>query len=155
MASHTLFCAGSPELTDLMTAEAAGFGAAQIAESGAGISCTGSLETAYRLCLWSRIMNRVQIHLITEEVESPDDIYALARKIDWIEHLYLERTFAVQATMTASQVASPNFAALKVKDAIADCFREKTNRRPSVDTDSPQLIVHLHTHRLEHPVQLT
>ncbi len=89
MASLSLFCAGSPELTDLMTAEAAECGAAQINESGAGISCTGTLETAYRLCLWSRIMNRVQFHLVTEDVETPEDIYYIARNIDWIEHLYL------------------------------------------------------------------
>ena len=39
------------------------------------------------------------------------------------------------------------FAALKVKDAIADYFRQKTGKRPNVDTQSPEIIIQVHISR--------
>ena len=86
MATIELFCSGPPEITDLMSIEAASHGAAGIRETGAGIECRGSIETAYRLCLWSRLMNRVQIKLAEATVRSPGDLYELARSVPWHEH---------------------------------------------------------------------
>ena len=37
-----------------------------------------------------------------------------------------------------------NFATLRVKDAIADRFRDKSGVRPDVDTQRPDVRVHVH-----------
>jgi len=147
VASYNLFCSGAPELTDLMSSEAAACGAARISESGAGIECYGSIETGYRLCLWSRVMNRVQIRLVSGSIETTDELYELARTVLWDDHLGIDGTFAVRGTMSASRMCTANFAALRVKDAIADQFRERLNRRPNVDATSPDCVVHVHIHR--------
>src|SRR5690606_36128276 len=47
----------------------------------------------------------------------------------------------------ASALTHTQFAALKLKDAIVDQFRERTGRRPSVDVTSPDLRVNLHIDR--------
>lgn len=147
MASVALFCSGAPEITDLMAIEASSLGAAQIREEGAGIACSGSLETAMRLCLWSRLANKVQLTLISGEVETTNDLYDLARSIDWSTQFRAADTFAVFATMRASQLCPPNFAAVRVKDAIADQFRDATGTRPNVDTKDPKIRLHLHVQR--------
>jgi putative N6-adenine-specific DNA methylase len=48
---------------------------------------------------------------------------------------------------TATSLAGAGFAALKVKDAICDQFREKVGRRPSVDVERPMVGFNLHIHR--------
>ncbi len=147
MAAVELFCSGPPEITDLMSSEASRLGAAGIRETGGGIECRGTIETAYRLCLWSRLMNRVQLRLAGGNVTGPDDVYELARSVRWHDHLGVETTFAVHATMTSSDLCAPNFAALRVKDAVADFFRDAVGRRPSVDSRMPSIRLHLHIRR--------
>jgi putative N6-adenine-specific DNA methylase len=53
-------------------------------------------------------------------------------------------TFAVNASVSNTpSLTHSQYAALKVKDAICDCFRRKTGERPSVNVQSPDLGVHL------------
>jgi putative N6-adenine-specific DNA methylase len=57
----------------------------------------------------------------------------------------LNHTFIVQSTVTQSELFKNSmFASMKLKDAIADRFRQKTGQRPSVDTSEPDIIFHLH-----------
>jgi 23S rRNA (guanine2445-N2)-methyltransferase / 23S rRNA (guanine2069-N7)-methyltransferase len=142
-----LFCSGTPEITDLLAVEVSELGAARIHETGAGLQCTGTLETAYKMCLWSRLATKVYSVLVSKHIETTDDIYALARSVIWREQLTNDTSFAVFATMKSSKLCTPSFAALRVKDAIVDQFREASGIRPSVDTANPQMRFHLHVQR--------
>ena len=53
-------------------------------------------------------------------------------------------SFRIDFTAQHSPLKSLNFAALRVKDAIADRFRDKTGVRPDVDPQRPAVRVHLH-----------
>jgi putative N6-adenine-specific DNA methylase len=69
--------------------------------------------------------------------------YDAARALDWQGLLSLEKTFAVFANVHDSRIAHAHFAALRLKDAIVDYFRERSGRRPDVDTENPDLGIHL------------
>jgi 23S rRNA (guanine2445-N2)-methyltransferase / 23S rRNA (guanine2069-N7)-methyltransferase len=113
-----------------------------------GVSFRGSLEQAYRVCLWSRLASRVLLTLARFEASSADSLYAGAREVPWEDHLRLEHTFAVYGTGSGSTPLGPShFVALKLKDALVDRLRATAGRRPSVDTRSPDVRVVFHVER--------
>jgi putative N6-adenine-specific DNA methylase len=54
------------------------------------------------------------------------------------------QSFKVEITAQHSPLKSLNFAALRVKDAVADRFRDKAGSRPDVDTQRPGVRVYVH-----------
>ncbi len=107
-------------------------------EQGA-VAFSGTMRTAYRACLWSRLANRILLTLTTFEAPDPDALYAGARTIAWHEHLESINTFAVSCTAVDSPIGHTGFAALRVKDALVDHFRDRDRKRPSVSTVHPDI----------------
>jgi 23S rRNA (guanine2445-N2)-methyltransferase / 23S rRNA (guanine2069-N7)-methyltransferase len=110
------------------------------------LGVTGSLETAYRLCLWSRFSSRVVLRLARFAATNGDEIYEGARKIRWREHIDPRASFAVNARIdTNRELNHSNYAALRIKDAVADYFRDRVGYRPSVRAVRPdvQLILRI------------
>jgi putative N6-adenine-specific DNA methylase len=56
----------------------------------------------------------------------------------------LDQTFAVFSTVSHSRINHSRYAALRLKDAIADHFRGSQNRRPSIDKVDPDVWISLH-----------
>ncbi|HZF29841.1 MAG TPA: bifunctional 23S rRNA (guanine(2069)-N(7))-methyltransferase RlmK/23S rRNA (guanine(2445)-N(2))-methyltransferase RlmL [Gammaproteobacteria bacterium] len=132
---------------ELAAEELAAFGAADVAVSRGGVACAGSLEVAYRACLWSRVANRVLLPVAEFDAPTPDALYAGVRTIDWSEHLSVDGTLAVDAVSQRSAITHTQFAALKVKDAVVDQFRDREGRRPSVDVAAPDVQLNLYIDR--------
>ena len=59
----------------------------------------------------------------------------------------IAQTFKIDLTAQASPLQSLNFAALKIKDAVADRFRQATGARPNVETHFPDVRIHAHLTR--------
>ena len=135
-------CAKGSEQVLLQEAETLGLQNARLGV--AVVSGTGDLETAYRLCLWSRVASRVLWIVAEGEVANPDDIYALARAVPWDEHLSADSTFAVNFNGIGQGIRNTQFGALKVKDAIADHLRDTLHRRPDVDAKNPDISIDAH-----------
>ncbi len=131
----------------LLADELRALGAESVAEARAGVSFSGSLEQAYRVCLWSRLASRVLLPLASFPAASPEELYARVSEIDWSVHLAVEGTMAVDATVSQSQITHSHYAALKVKDAVVDRFRDHSRVRPSVDTRRPDLRLNLYLFR--------
>ncbi len=144
MNSYTFFATCPFYLEELLKDELESIGGTdiQIAHGGAGFS--GSIETAYRACLWSRIANRILFPLVSFDVESPDDIRKAAESFEWENHFAPDSTLAVDSTLTKTKVCTPDYAALSVKDGIVDRARNLSGRRPDIDTKNPDIRLHLH-----------
>src|SRR5690606_34679923 len=71
----------------LLAAELTGLGAEGVRETVAGVYFEGSLEIAYRVCLWSRLANKVLLPLGSFTVNSQEELYDGARALPWQEHL--------------------------------------------------------------------
>lgn len=122
-------------------AELSSFGALALKETVGGIHFSGSLELAYRSCLWSRLANRILMPLCSLECRDVDDLYTIAKGIQWDQHLDIDGSFAIDFTGSLKGLTHSHFAALKIKDAIADYFNEQQQRRPNVDARRPDLRV--------------
>ena len=138
------FFASCPKgLEYLLVDELNALGASEVREALAGVHFRGELAIGYAACLWSRLASRILMPLAEFAADDADALYAGARTIDWREQLDVEATFAVDAVGSAKGISNSQFAALRVKDAIVDQFREASGSRPSIDTERPALRVNV------------
>jgi len=109
-----------------------------------GVALAGDPREVMLLNLESRLAQRVLIEVAEGEYRNEDDLYALARSVDWGDWITPQQTLRVDSTAQRSPLKSLNFAALRIKDAVCDQLREATGERPSVDVARPDLTVVLH-----------
>jgi putative N6-adenine-specific DNA methylase len=108
----------------------------------AGVAFTGPFDLVYAANLRSRIASRILWRVARFPYANENDIYEAARQVRWRELFSVERTFKVETNAHRSPVKSLDFVTLRVKDAIADHFRDALGRRPSVAPREPDLRVH-------------
>jgi len=153
-AMHDLFATTPKGTEGLLAAEISALGASEVNEHVAGVSFIGTLETAYRVCLWSRIASRILLRLSSFSAANPAALYEGVRSIDWREHIGRRATLAVDCNTARSQIKHSQYAALKTKDAIVDQMRERTGSRPSIESAHPSVRVNVHLHKNEATVSL-
>ena len=140
------FFATTPKaMEDILVSELKQLGAKNVKAALAGAYFEGTIETAYRVCLWSRIANRVLLTLNTFEVNSQEDLYDGIYKINWFEHMGPDDSFAVSFNAKGSKVINnTHFGAIKVKDAVVDQMRKKFNKRPDINTTQPNIRINVY-----------
>ncbi|MBL8266401.1 bifunctional 23S rRNA (guanine(2069)-N(7))-methyltransferase RlmK/23S rRNA (guanine(2445)-N(2))-methyltransferase RlmL [Steroidobacter sp.] len=134
-----IFVSCPPGVADLTAAELRNCGASQTREFKLGVQAEGTLEVAYRACLWSRTASRVLLPLGVFPAATQEQLYEGISSIDWQEHLNPNGTLAIDFGGASSGITHTHFGALKTKDAIVDQFRERTGERPSVQLDQPDV----------------
>ena len=117
----------------------------QVHEARGGVALEGDPLAVMTLNLESRLAQRVLLEVAHGSYRDENDIYELARSVEWTQWITPGHTLRVDTTAHRSPLRSLNFAALRVKDAVCDVLRDATGERPSVDTRQPdlQLVLHL------------
>ncbi len=131
----------------LLTDELRALGAVDAREKLAGVSFTGDLALAYKICLWSRLANRVLMKLHQCSTPSAEKLYAGVRSINWGNYIDQNGTISVNFVSTQSAITHTLFGAQKVKDAIVDQMRDKYGTRPNVDRDRPDVSVYVYVNK--------
>jgi len=129
-------------LAPALAEELAALGAARPEPAEAGVAFTGPFELVYAANLRSRIASRILWRVARFPYKDENEVYERAREVRWRELFSAERTFKVETNAHRSPVKSLDFVTLRVKDAIADHFRDAIGRRPSVAPRNPDLRVH-------------
>ncbi|HKL37704.1 MAG TPA: THUMP domain-containing protein [Bacteroidales bacterium] len=75
------------------------------------------------------------------------ELYQAVYDYAWEKIFNLYNTFIIDGVVHSRYFKHSHFASLKAKDAIADRFRAKYNRRPSVDKNNPDFRINLHIHQ--------
>ena len=138
----------------MLADELTGLEAQNVRATRAGVAFEGSLSTAYRACLWSRLANRILMPIESFPARSPEALYDGIQTIDWKQHLAPNGSLAVDFTPSQSVITHSHYGALKVKDAIVDQLRDESGLRPSVDTARPDVRVNVYLLRDEATVSL-
>ena len=125
-----------------LSEELASLGAQHCAAADAGVSFDGPFDLIYVTNLYSRIASRVLWRVSHVPYKNEEDIYQAASAVRWHTYFTADRTFKVETNAHRSPVKSLDFITLRVKDAIADHFRNATGRRPNVDAREPDIRVH-------------
>ncbi|CAM5537452.1 bifunctional 23S rRNA (guanine(2069)-N(7))-methyltransferase RlmK/23S rRNA (guanine(2445)-N(2))-methyltransferase RlmL [Rhodanobacter lindaniclasticus] len=131
----------------LLRDELVALGALDVREALAGAHFSGTLETAYLACLWSRLASRILLPLAEFDAADDDALYRGVQTIDWSTHLAAHATFAVDAGTALSKLTHSQFIGLRVKDAVVDQFRQRDGSRPGIDTEEPDIRINLRLRR--------
>ena len=131
----------------LLADELEQLGATDIKIAGAGVRFHCNRSNAYRICLETRLANRVLLPVHRGRAESPDSLYKRVREVDWAAHMGIETTFSIDFFCDQSAINHSAFGAQKTKDGIVDQFRESLGERPSVERKAPDLRINAYLYR--------
>ncbi|WP_269531823.1 class I SAM-dependent RNA methyltransferase [Chitinimonas sp. BJYL2] len=130
-------------LESILATELATLGAERLQATDGGVAFQGAWSMVYKSNLHSRYASRILWRLAERNYRGEDDLYVLAKSIDWHQLFDVSRTIKVVVTSTGSKLRSLDFAGLRIKDAVCDVFRQRVGSRPSVDTSHPDIRIHL------------
>jgi len=106
------------------------------------IAFEGSLEDVYRLNLKASTINKVFIELCRSTFEGLNDIYRLAKSLDYTWILDAQQTFAIRS----ERIGVHNFTSMDVSrvagQAVIDSFANATGKRLKVNLDEPDVEIY-------------
>ncbi|MDR1407608.1 MAG: THUMP domain-containing protein [Tannerella sp.] len=108
------------------------------------VSFRGDKAMMYKANFCCRTALRILKPISRFKATDADTVYSEVRNIDWEQYLSPEKTFAIDAVVYSETFKHSKFVAYRVKDAIADYFAEKYDKRPSVRINHPDMYVHIH-----------
>ena len=131
-------------LEEVLAAELTALGADNIEMGRRMVSFTGDKEMLYRTNFCLRTALRILKPIKHFTATDADAVYEAVKDIRWEDYLDPAKTFAVDATVFSEEFRHSKFVSYRVKDAIADYFREKTGKRPSVSITKPDVLLNIH-----------
>jgi len=135
----TYFAPCTLGLEAALVMELEALGAQEIQRRPGGASFRGGRELGYAANLWLRSAIRVQEQILLAPAGGREALYDAVARLSWQRFMDVDQTLAIDASVRDSAITHSSFAALTAKDAIVDQFRAALGRRPSVDTDDPDL----------------
>jgi 23S rRNA (guanine2445-N2)-methyltransferase / 23S rRNA (guanine2069-N7)-methyltransferase len=128
----------------VLAEELAQFGAEDIRERSHDVKFQGTLEVGYRTCLWSRTATRVYLSLGSIDATSSKSVFEAVKRIDWREHLAPGATLACDCSGGNESIRHTIYGSQLLKDAVCDNLRESTGERPNIQSERPDVLLHLH-----------
>lgn len=131
-------------LEEVLAEELTSLGANNLEIGTRMVSFDGDLALMYKANICCRTALRILRPVFEFRAKNTDEIYKRVKAMNWYEHLTEDSTFAIDAITFSDYFTHSKFVAYRVKDAIADYFMTKTGKRPSVDTQNPDLLINFH-----------
>ena len=138
-------------LEEVLAQELIALGATNVQIGRRAVSFTGDKAMLYRANFCLRTALRILVEIKNSKLKiknfpkKPEDqIYELVKSIDWSKYMTVDSTFAIDATVYSDLFRNSRFVTYRVKDAIADYWMERANKRPNVNTESPDIRINIH-----------
>ncbi len=141
--NHRYFAQVAEGLEEPAADELKPLGAREIRLAYRGLYFEADPAALYRINYQSRLATRVIATLLVVACHTTDTLYKRAKSLAWKEFFSAEQTLAVFANVSHSKIRHSQYAALCLKDAIVDYFREECGRRPSVERSDPDVWISL------------
>lgn len=134
-------------LEELLAEEIKVLGGKNIQLLTRGVQFEGDKKLLYRANYELRTALRILVPVASFQVSSDNVLYEKVRDINWHQWMNVDNTLAVDAVTFSENLNHSHFIALRTKDAIVDQFRGRTGKRPSIDTEKPDLAIQVHIGR--------
>lgn len=131
-------------LESVLAAELRDLGATGIREMKRAVAFDGDRRMLYRANYELRTALRVLIPVHAFSAYNERNLYEGVREVDWSRFMTVNDTLAIEPITSGEVFKHSHYVGLLTKDAIVDQFRERSQRRPDVNTTSPTLRVHIH-----------
>jgi putative N6-adenine-specific DNA methylase len=131
-------------LEQVLGMELKAIGAESVTPERRAVSFVGDKSMLYKANFLLRTALKVLKPVAQFRVDNKEDLYSRAKNIPWSDLMSLSQSFSIDSTVQSEQFANSMYVSLKVKDAIADFFRESTGKRPSVNQEDPDIRIHVY-----------
>lgn len=131
-------------LEEVLAKELINLGANNVEIGRRMVSFTGDQEMLYKANFCTRTAVKVLKPIKEFKSTDADDVYEVVKKMDWEKYMDVKNTFLVDSVIFSDNFRHSKFVAYRVKDAIADYWREKTGDRPNVGISNPDLRINVH-----------
>src|ERR1035441_9729242 len=120
-------------LEEVLSFELKKLGARDIELHNRAVSFTGDKGLIYKCNLHLRTALRILVPVEKFTVQDEQSLYDGIKAIDWEQYMGVDDTLGIDCVLNTPLFTHSLFIAQKAKDAIADQFRDRYNKRPSVD----------------------
>ncbi len=131
-------------LEEVLERELIMIGASDIRVVNRAVRFKGDRDLLYRANYCLRTALSILVSVTEFRIRSKDDLYNGGAKVEWDRYMDPDKTFSVVPVINSPLFGHTGYAGLILKDSIADYFRKKAGRRPSVNTDDPDIMINLH-----------
>lgn len=147
----------SKGLTDILESELRNLNFKNVKKKASSVGFECSWSQCYLAHLSLKTATRIAFPIKDFKAYQPDELYHIVKKIDFSKYFSPNQSFKIDLSATSDSIAESHFLAFKIKDAIADQFREKFNKRPDVDTQDPdfRLMVRCQKNQFNLSIDLT
>ena len=104
----------------------------------------GDKALLYRANLCLRTALRILVPIASFKAKDTESLYAQLKTLNWSQYMTVDSTFAIDTIVYSENFRNSRFVTYRVKDAIADYWNERTNKRPNVNTENPDLLINIH-----------
>jgi 23S rRNA G2445 N2-methylase RlmL len=109
-----------------------------------GVEIAGTMQDCIKLNLNLRCASQVLFSIKEFRAINADDVYKIALDVAWENIVPTEGYFSISSNVSNETITNNLFANVKLKDAIADRFREKTGARPDSGSTLNGVVIHLY-----------
>ena len=131
-------------LEEVLAKELINLGANNVEIGRRMVSLTGDKEMLYKANFCTRTAVKILKPIKEFKATDADEVYEVVKKIDWEQYMDVKNTFLVDSVIFSDNFRHSKFVAYRVKDAIADYWREKTGDRPNVGISNPDIRINVH-----------
>ena len=131
-------------LEEVLAKELKELGAQNIKILNRAVSFKGDKGFMYKANLNLRTALRILKPIKHFQAHNEKELYKKLCEINWPKIFDIQNTFATNATTHSEAFKHSKYTSLLMKDAIADTFRKKLNKRPDVDPKNPDVTINLH-----------
>ncbi len=120
-------------------------GAKEVKEGVRNVSFRGDKGFMYKANIALRTAIRILKPIKRSKIFDEEDLYEAIQRVKWERFIKIDQTFAIAAAVHSKNLTSnSHYISLKSKDAIADYFVRKYDKRPDVDVKHPDIKIHIH-----------
>jgi putative N6-adenine-specific DNA methylase len=134
----------SNRLSPYLLSEITALGFIPVRTFKTGVELLGDLNDCIKLNIHLRCASQVLFSLKEFTAYNAQDLYQELIKIEWENVIPSNEYFSISSNVSNETISNNLFANVKVKDAIADRFREKTGSRPDSGPELNAVVIHLY-----------
>ncbi|MFC2090082.1 class I SAM-dependent RNA methyltransferase [Bacteroidota bacterium] len=134
-------------LEEVLATELREIGAEEVRIANRGVDFQGSMAILYKANLYLRTAIRILMPVARFKAEDESRLYQKIKQIDWSAYMTYKNSFAIDAVTFSNVFRNNHYVEQKVKDAIADQFRDRTTLRPSVNVKDPEIRINIHVNQ--------
>lgn len=136
---HRFFAPCPRGLEGVLEQELHDLGVPMTSRTDGGVGFTAPWATMCWVNLKSHIASRVLWEVGKSDYKTEDDVYKGAYALAWPDWFAPSQTIKVKVSARRCPLPSLDFITLRTKDAVCDRFVASKQRRPSVDTERPNI----------------